>query len=120
VPPTPSDIHTRTAVLTAVDKTYAVYILTNDSGSLYISITSALEQRVTQHHLGHAAGFTEKSHLHRLVYYETTPEVRVALNGRNRSSAGAARRRPRWCAEPEVAEPGERPRNRCVILIGAV
>jgi putative endonuclease len=78
-----------------VEKTYSVYILTNDSGTLYTGVTSALEQRVTEHRLGLADGFTKKYRLHRLVYYETTPDVHVALE--------RERQIKRWRREKKIA-----------------
>jgi putative endonuclease len=90
-----SDFRTAPIDLTAMDKTYAVYILTNDSGTLYVGVTSALEQRVTQHHLGLAAGFTKKYHLHCLVYYETTSDVHIALEREKQIK--------RWRREKKIA-----------------
>ena len=53
-------------------RTYHVYILTNDSGTLYVGVTSNLERRVGEHRLGLVDGFTKKYRLKRLVYYEET------------------------------------------------
>jgi putative endonuclease len=90
-----SDIQTAPANLTTVEKTYAVYVLTNDSGTLYVGVTSALEQRVTQHRLGLADGFTKKYRLHRLVYYEATSDVHVALEREKQIK--------RWRREKKIA-----------------
>ncbi len=59
---------------------YHVYILTNDSGTLYVGVTSNLERRVGEHRLGLIDGFTKKYRLKRLVYYEETNDVREALD----------------------------------------
>ncbi len=61
-------------------RTYHVYILTNDSGTLYVGVTSNLERRIGEHRLGLVAGFTKKYRLKRLVYYEETNDVREALD----------------------------------------
>jgi putative endonuclease len=60
-------------------KQYFVYIMTNRSGTLYIGFTSDLPQRVAQHRSGEPAGFTSRYRIDRLVYYEVTDDVRVAL-----------------------------------------
>jgi putative endonuclease len=78
-----------------VEKIYAVYILTNDSGTLYVGVTSALAERVVQHRLGLADGFTKKYRLHRLVYYETTLDVHVALEREKQIK--------RWRREKKIA-----------------
>ncbi len=58
---------------------YYVYILTNRSGTLYTGVTSALKRRVYQHKHGLIKGFTSKYRIHRLVYYESTTDVRSAI-----------------------------------------
>ncbi len=78
-----------------MEKAYAVYILTNESGTLYVGVTSALAERVAQHRLGFADGFTKKYRIHRLVYYETTPDVHVALEREKQIK--------RWRREKKIA-----------------
>ncbi len=52
-------------------KCYYVYIMTNRmKGTLYIGVTSDLINRVHQHKIKLADGFTKKYDLDRLVYYE--------------------------------------------------
>ncbi len=51
-------------------KQYYVYILTNISHTLYIGMTSNLEQRLYQHKHKLAKGFTEKYNLSTLIYFE--------------------------------------------------
>ena len=60
-------------------KAYYVYILTNDSGTLYIGVTNDIERRVGEHRLGVADGFTQKYRLKRLVYTEETHDIYEAL-----------------------------------------
>ncbi len=59
---------------------YFVYILTNRTNTvLYTGVTRNLERRLDEHQ-GHAVeGFTSRYKAHHLVYYETTSDIRVAL-----------------------------------------
>jgi putative endonuclease len=48
-----------------------VYILCSEKyGTLYIGVTSNLARRMYEHKHGLIAGFTEKYHVHKLVYLE--------------------------------------------------
>ena len=59
---------------------YYVYILTNKSDRvMYIGVTNNLERRVYEHKQELVEGFTKRYHVHKLVYYETTPDVRSAI-----------------------------------------
>ena len=61
--------------------TYYVYILASVTNvTLYIGVTSNLVRRVYEHknHLD-PEGFTAKYNVHKLVYYEATTDVKVAL-----------------------------------------
>lgn len=61
-------------------KCYYVYILTNDWGNvMYIGVTNDLERRLFEHRQELADGFTKKYHVHKLVYFEETTDVRAAL-----------------------------------------
>ncbi len=71
---------------------YYVYILTNQSGTLYIGVTSDLERRLAEHKLGVAEGFTKRYRLKRLVYFEQTSDVHAAL-AREKQLKGWTRRR---------------------------
>jgi putative endonuclease len=53
--------------------------MTNASRTLYTGITNQLEHRVNQHRSGQGSEFTSRYHITRLVYYETTNDVRVAI-----------------------------------------
>ena len=58
---------------------YYVYILASKrNGTLYIGMTSNLVRRVHEHEQGQVEGFTERYGVHRLVYFETTEDARVA------------------------------------------
>ena len=64
-----------------MNKTYAVYIMTNYSQtSFYIGITGNLQKRVWEHKNKVVDGFTKKYNVDRLVYYELTDSVDTALN----------------------------------------
>ena len=64
-----------------MNKTYAVYIMTNYSQtSFYIGITGNLQKRVWEHKNKFIEGFTKRYNIDRLVYYELTNSVETALN----------------------------------------
>ena len=60
-------------------KTYAVYIMTNKSGTLYTGITNSIIRRVYEHKQKLLPGFTKKYNITRLVYYEVTHDVCAAI-----------------------------------------
>ena len=49
---------------------YYVYMMTNDSGTLYVGVTNDLQRRAGEHRDGAAPGFTSRYRLTRLVYFE--------------------------------------------------
>ncbi len=58
-----------------------VYILANKpNGTLYVGVTSALEQRTHKHRIGFYAGFTRRYGVKRLVYFEEHPTMASAIN----------------------------------------
>ena len=59
---------------------YFVYIMTNRrNGTLYVGVTDDLVKRTIQHREGLIAGFTRPHKLHMLVYFESTEDVRCAI-----------------------------------------
>ncbi len=59
---------------------YYVYILSNWCDSvLYIGVTSNLPRRLYEHKNHLVKGFTQKYNTHKLVYFENTGDVHVAL-----------------------------------------
>jgi putative endonuclease len=57
-----------------------VYILASKrNGTLYIGVTSDLIKRVHEHKTNAAPGFTEKYHVHTLVYYEHAENIVSAI-----------------------------------------
>ena len=59
---------------------YFVYLLTNwDNKVMYVGMTNNLERRVFEHKARLVEGFTAKYHIHKLVYFEETSDVHVAI-----------------------------------------
>jgi putative endonuclease len=58
---------------------YYVYIMTNYSRTLYTGVTNDLRRRMYEHKQKLVPGFTSKYNINRLVYCETTSDVRVAI-----------------------------------------
>ena len=71
---------------------YYVYIMTNNSGTLYVGVTNNLERRVYEHKNGIGGDFTGKYKLTRLVYHESTPDVLAAIE-REKEIKGWVRRK---------------------------
>ena len=63
-----------------MDKQYFVYLLTNKNNSvLYTGVTNNLERRVAEHKFMAKNGFTFRYNVNRLVYFETTNDIRSAI-----------------------------------------
>ena len=73
-------------------KTYYVYIMTNRSKTLYVGITSELVRRVYEHKQKLLEGFTKKYNITKLVYFENTTDVMVAIS-REKQIKGWLRRK---------------------------
>ena len=59
---------------------YYTYILTNwNNKVMYIGVTNNLERRLYEHRNHLADGFTKKYNVYKLVYFESTSDVRAAL-----------------------------------------
>ena len=59
---------------------YCVYILTNRYNTVpYIGVTNDLVRRLYEHKHNLVPGFTSKYRVHKLVFVETTNDVRAAI-----------------------------------------
>lgn len=60
---------------------YYVYILTNWSNKvIYTGVTNNLERRMYEHKNKLIPGFTEKYNVHKLVYYDSSNDVKAAIS----------------------------------------
>jgi len=60
-------------------RAYYVYILASHSRRLYVGITRDLVRRLAEHRAGLSPGFSRRYRTERLVYFEYTQDVRVAI-----------------------------------------
>ena len=58
---------------------YYVYIMTNNSGTLYTGVTNDLERRTVEHRSKLHGGFTKRYRITRLVYFEVASSVNSAI-----------------------------------------
>ena len=59
---------------------FYVYILSNwNNRVLYTGITNNLERRTIEHNGHLAQGFTSKYNVHKLVYFDSTEDVKQAI-----------------------------------------
>ena len=78
---------------------YYVYILTNKSNRvLYIGVTNNLQRRVYEHKEKLIEGFTSKYNVNKLVYYENTVDIKVAIE-REKTLKKWARKKKEWLIE---------------------
>lgn len=62
-----------------MQKTYWVYVLSNQSRKLYVGVTNNIQRRVYEHKNKEVEGFTEKYNLAKLVWYDETDSVDIAI-----------------------------------------
>jgi putative endonuclease len=83
---------------------YFVYIVSSNSGTLYIGMTNNVYRRALQHKAGEIDGFSKQYDCTRLVYYESFDDVHQAI-GREKQLKGWTRakkialiesKNPRW------------------------
>ncbi len=73
---------------------YCVYIMTNHTNTvLYTGVTNDLQRRVLQHRSGEGGKFTSKYHTIKLVYFETSPNVRAAIAREKQIKAGPRKKK---------------------------
>jgi putative endonuclease len=61
------------------ERTYFVYLLASKSRRLYVGMTNNLERRLFEHKEKLIDGFTKTNNIDRLVHFETTTDVRSAI-----------------------------------------
>ena len=70
--------------------TYYVYILANPYHTvLYVGVTNNLARRVAEHKAGAVEGFTKKYNVSKLVYFETSPSIRQAIEREKQLKGGS-------------------------------
>jgi len=75
------------------DKQYYVCIMTNAHNTvLYTGVTNNLQPRVFEHKSGRGSAFTNKYHIHKLVYYEVGKDVNVVI-AREKQIKGGSRQK---------------------------
>ena len=83
---------------------YFVYIVSSNSGTLYIGMTNSIYRRALEHKRGEIEGFSPKYNCTRLVYYEGFDDVTKAIDREKQLKAWVRRKKialiesknPRW------------------------
>ena len=76
--------------MTATEKLYYVYILTNERHTvLYTGVTSDLRARLYQHREKLLPGFTKRYNVWKLVYYEVGTDAAGAIAREKQIKAGS-------------------------------
>lgn len=74
--------------LKGMSRDYYVYILASKNNNvLYIGVTNNLKRRAYEHRLGLIEGFTKKYHVHKLIYFEQTNDIKSAIEREKRMKA---------------------------------
>ena len=71
---------------------FYTYIMSNNSMTLYTGTTNDIRVRAAQHKCGRGSEFTARYHFDRLVWFEETQDVRVAI-AREKQIKGWTRKR---------------------------
>ncbi len=77
---------------------YYVYIMTNNSGTLYTGVTNNLERRTAEHKDHLLRGFTDTYKVNRLLYYEVFQDALAAIEREKQIKAW--RRSKKACPDP--------------------
>ena len=64
--------------MAAENHTYYVYILSNNTGTIYTGVTNDLLRRMDEHKRGVVEGFTKRYKINRLIYFEETNNIYAA------------------------------------------
>jgi len=76
------------------ERNYSVYIMTNEWNTvLYTGVTNDLQRRVYEHKEKLVEGFTKKYNIGKLVYYETTDDVKSAIAREKQIKAGSRKKK---------------------------
>jgi putative endonuclease len=78
-----------------MQRTYYVYILANRTRRLYTGVTNNILRRIYEHRNGQKTVFAHRYNINRLVYLESSNDVRTAI-GREKQIKG-------WRREKKVA-----------------
>jgi len=76
-------------------KTFYVYIMGSESGTLYAGMTSDIKRRVYEHRNHLIPGFTDKYNVERLLYFEVISDPASAISREKQIKA--------WRREKKVA-----------------
>lgn len=75
-------------------KEYYVYILSNKMNTtLYVGITNNLTRRIYEHKNKIIEGFTKKYNINKLVYFEITNDVNIAITREKQLKSGSRKRK---------------------------
>ena len=85
------------------DKTYYVYIMSNQSRTLYIGITSNIQKRAWQHKCHQIEGFTRRYNVGALVYVEMFNDVSTAIS-REKQLKHWSRKKKLWLIDQQNPE----------------
>jgi putative endonuclease len=72
-------VHRFYAIIPSIMTEYYIYIMSNQSATLYTGVTNDLEQRVYQHKHKSVDSFTKRYNISQLVYFESTDDVAAAI-----------------------------------------
>jgi len=67
-----------------MDYSYVYILASKRNGTLYIGVTTALVERVWEHKADLIKGFTQKYHVHDLVYFEPQNNIVEAIQREKR------------------------------------
>jgi putative endonuclease len=76
-----------------MEKQYFIYIATNKSGTLYTGVTNNLHRRMYEHKNKLVKGFTQKYNINRLIFYETFPSPKNAIEAEKKIKAWTRKKR---------------------------
>ena len=80
-----------------MDGEYYVYMLTNQHHTTYyVGMTNNLERRVYEHKNKLVSGFTSRYNLQKLVAYESTNDVQVAISREKQIKKWARAKKEAW------------------------